>query len=163
MNKADFIVLMQNTQAPLKNMVSMIPEDKIDWAPGDGFMTVGQVLKHLTENWCLLRMMVTGEWPFSSEEEMAAAMRLENMPSCTREEAWPAMEKDLTDAVAYLTDEVSEDDFFSKVVTAPWGFKGEIWKALLMAQEHQANHKMQLHVYMKLLGLPVDTQTLYGA
>jgi len=39
-------------------------------------------------------------------------------------------------------------------VTAPWGFKGEIWKGVLMAIEHQLNHKMQLHIYLKLLGLP---------
>ena len=27
---------------------------------------------------------------------------------------------------------------------------------------HFNNHKMQLFTYLKLLGLPVDTQTLYG-
>jgi hypothetical protein len=28
--------------------------------------------------------------------------------------------------------------------------------------EHFNNHKMQLFTYLKLLGLPVNTQTLYG-
>ncbi len=37
-----------------------------------------------------------------------------------------------------------------------------MWKAVLMAKDHQAHHKMQLHPYLKLLGLPVNTQTLYG-
>ena len=162
MNKSDFIEIMKSTQAPLKAMVEMIPDDKLDWAPAPHFMTIGQILKHLSENWCLLRMMVTGEWPFSDCDEMAAAMALENMPSCTKEEAIAAMEKDLADAVAYLENEISEEDLLSKVVTAPWGFKGEIWKAVLMAQQHQVNHKYQLHQYLKLLGLPVNTATLYG-
>jgi hypothetical protein len=28
--------------------------------------------------------------------------------------------------------------------------------------EHFINHKMQLFTYLKLLGLPVNTETLYG-
>jgi hypothetical protein len=28
--------------------------------------------------------------------------------------------------------------------------------------EHQVSHKMQLHLYMKQLGLAVNTGTLYG-
>jgi hypothetical protein len=31
-----------------------------------------------------------------------------------------------------------------------------------MAKGHQVNHEMQLHLYLKLLKLPVNTQTLYG-
>ncbi|MCP4148962.1 MAG: DinB family protein, partial [bacterium] len=36
MNKQDFIIIMQRTQKPLTNMVEMIPEDKLDWAPDEG-------------------------------------------------------------------------------------------------------------------------------
>ena len=162
MNKQDFIEMMQKTQAPLKRMVEMIPDDKLDWAPGDGFMTVGNVLKHLSENWCVIKMIVTNEWPFSNMEDMAEAMKLENMPACTKAEALGAMERDLSDAVDFITSEISEEDFINKEVSAPWGFKGQIWKAVLMAKEHQVNHKMQLHIYLKLLGQPVNTETLYG-
>ena len=162
MNKQDFIEMMQRTQAPLKNMVEMVPDDELDWAPGETFMTVGQVLKHLSENWCIIKMMVTNEWPVSSMEEMAEAMKLENMPSCTKAEALGAMEQDLSGAVEYIEKEISEEDFFNKEVSAPWGFKGQIWKAVLMSKDHQLNHKMQLHIYLKQLGLPVNTGTLYG-
>ncbi len=162
MNKQDFIEMMQRTQAPLKNMVEMIPEDKLDWAPGEGFMTVGQVLKHLTENWCVVEMMARNEWRFSNMEEMAEALKLGNMPTCTKAEAWSAMEQDLNNAVDYIEHELSEEDFFNKEISAPWGFKGQIWKAVLLAKEHLVNHKMQLHIYMKQLGLPVNTETLYG-
>lgn len=162
MNKQDFIEMMQKTQAPLKNMVEMIPDDKLDWAPGEGFMTVGKVLKHLTENWCVIKMMVENEWRFSSMEEMAEALKLENMPSCTKAEALGAMKQDLNSAVDFIKHEISEEDFFNKEISAPWGFKGPIWKAVLMAKEHQVNHKMQLHIYLKQLELTVNTETLYG-
>jgi uncharacterized damage-inducible protein DinB len=161
-NKKDFIEIMQKTHTPLKNMVEMIPNDKLDWAPGKDFMTVGQVLKHLGENWCIVKMMVTNEYRFSSTEEIVEAMKLENRPTCTKAEAWAAMEKDLNDAVDYIENELSDEDFLNKVITAPWGFKGEIWKTVVFAKEHQDNHKMQLHLYMKQLGLPVNTETLYG-
>lgn len=161
MNKADFVALMQRTQAPLKKMVEMVPDDKLDWAPEKNCMTVAQVLKHLSENWCIVKMMVTGEWPFTPEE-LAGAMKLENLPTCTKAEAIAALDKDLNDAVAYVGDEVSEEEFFNKKVSAPWGFEGEIWKAVLMAKEHQVSHRMQLHLYLKLLGQPVSTETLYA-
>lgn len=162
MKKNDFIDMIRMTQAPLKPMVEMVPDGKLNWAPGKGFMTVGQVLKHLSENWCIVRMMVTNDWPFSGFEEMIESMKLENMPSCSKAEAILAMEKDLKDTVAYVENEISEEDFFNKIVSAPWGFSGEIWKGVLMAKDHQVNHKMQLHLYLKMLGLPVNTGTLYG-
>ena len=162
MNKKDFIEIMQKTQAPLKNMVEMIPDDKFDWAPGKDFMTVGQLLKHLGGNWSIVKMMVTNEWPFSSEEEVVEAMKLENMATCTKPEARAALEKDLNDAVDFIENELSEEDFFNKEAGTPWGFKGKIWRAVILAMEHQVNHKMQLHLYMKQLGLPVNTGTLYG-
>ena len=162
MNKNEFIEIMKKAQAPLKGMVEMIPDDKLDWAPGEGFMKMGQVIKHLSENWCIVRMMVTNDWPFSDMEELGDAMKLENLPSCTKSEAIAAMEKDLNDAVAYIQNDLSEEVFFEKTVSAPWGFDGEIWKGVLMAKEHQVSHRMQLHIYLKQLGLPVHTGTLYG-
>jgi uncharacterized damage-inducible protein DinB len=162
LNKADFIADIRKTQAPLKAMIEMVPDDKLDWAPAEGFMNLGQLLKHLSENWCVIRMMVTGEWPFSDPKEMEEGMKLENMPSCSKSEALEVMDKDLTDAVAFIEKEISDDDFFAKQVSAPWGFSGAIWQAVLMAKDHQMNHKMQLHIYLKLLGKPVHTGTLYG-
>jgi len=162
MNKNDFVEQMRSTQQPLMRMVEMIPDDQLSWAPARGFMTLGQLIKHLTANWCIVRMMVTGDWPVSDPAELAEAAELEDLPFCSKAEALREMQKDLDDAVAYIEKEVSEEDFFSRTVSAPWNWTGEVWKAVLMAKDHQANHKMQLHLYLKLLGLPVNTQTLYG-
>jgi len=160
--KKDFTDQMKQTHAPLAAMIRMVPDGRIDWAPGKGFMTVGQLIRHISENWCIVRMLVKAEWPFKSEQEMVEGMKLENIPSCSKAEALALSEKDLAEAVQFIEVEISEKDFFSKMVTAPWGFKGEVWKGVLMACEHFLNHKMQLHLYLKLLGLPVNTGTLYG-
>ena len=162
MTKHDFVEIMRQTHAPLEKMLEMVPDTKLSWAPAAGFMTFGQLIKHISENWCLIKMMVTNQWPPSSPEEMAEAMKLENIPSGSRHEAIAAAKCDLEDAVAYVEHEIAEDAFFNQVVSAPWGFKGEIWKAVLMAQEHFLNHKMQLHLYLKQCGASVHTGTLYG-
>lgn len=162
MTKRDFFEIMKRTQAPLENMVKMIPDDKLNWAPDSHFMNMGQLIRHLSENWVIIKMMITNEWPFSDPKEMENAMKLENMPSCSKEEAIKAMKEDLDNAIAYLKNDVSEEDFFNTKVSAPWGFEGEIWKAALMAKDHQMNHKMQLHQYLKILNQPVNTNTLYG-
>jgi uncharacterized damage-inducible protein DinB len=162
MNKHDFIEQMLMTQQPLIKMVEMVPEDQLNWAPAQGFMTMAQLLKHLSANWCIIKMMVTDSWPDSTPEEMAEAMKLENLPSCSKAEALEEMKRDLENAAEYVEKEISEEDFFSRIVSAPWNWAGEIWKAVLMAKDHQVNHKMQLHLYLKLLKLPVNTQTLYG-
>lgn len=161
--KSDFIEMMRRTQAPLKTMIEMVPEDKLDWAPDKNFMSIAQVLKHLSENWCVIKMMVTNQWPFNDFKEMQEALKLENMSGCSKAEALQAIVTDLNETIDFIEKDISEEDFFSKVVTAPWGFEGEIWKAVLMSKNHQVNHKMQLHLYLKLLGKPVNTQTLYGA
>ena len=105
---------------------------------------------------------MTNKWPTTDPKAMEEGMKLENMPGCSKAEALAAIEKDLNEAIKYIEKEISEEDFFSKVVAAPWGFEGEIWKAVLMVQSHILNHKMQLHLYLKLLGQPVHTGTLYG-
>ena len=107
-------------------------------------------------------MFVTGEWPSSGEEETAEAMKLENLPSCTKEEALSGLEKDLQEGINYIQDAISEEDFFNKVVTAPWGYEGRICDAVVLTRDHFLNHKMQMFLYLKLLGLPVNTTTLYG-
>jgi hypothetical protein len=161
--KSDFIELMRRTQTPLKGMIEMVPDNKLDWAPDKGFMSTAQVLKHLSESWCVIKAMVTNQWPFNDFKELQESLKLENMPGCSKAEALQAIEKDLNDTIDFIENEISDEDFFSKVVSAPWGFNGETWKAVLMAKDHLVNHKMQLHIYLKLLGQPVNTQTLYGA
>jgi hypothetical protein len=44
----------------------------------------------------------------------------------------------------------------------PWGWKGKFELLAVGFLGHFNNHKMQLFIYLKLLGLPVNTETLYG-
>jgi len=106
-----------------------------------------------------LRCLFTGQWPHTLEQ-MMELMKLENITSCSVEEALSRLEKDKTVLREFL-DSLSEEDFTHKVVSAPWGMGGKMERMAIAFLEHFTNHKMQLFTYLKLLGFPVDTATLY--
>ena len=81
-------------------------------------------------------------------------------PSCGVEEAIANLDKDKATLRAIL-DGLSEDEFATKIISVPWGWKSKMEKMALDFRDHFVHHKMQLFTYLKLLGLPVNTETLY--
>jgi len=94
-------------------------------------------------------------------EEMGESMKLENLPSCSPQEALDKLEKDKK-VLRQILGGVSEEDFTNKVVSVPWGMTAKVERIAISFLNHLSNHKMQLFTYLKLLGLPVNTETLYG-
>jgi len=138
---------------PAEKMITMVPSDKLDWKPGPSFMSMGQLICHLSGGiGAELRMLIDNSWPpMDGPHEFA---------SCTVAEALANLEKDksiLRDVLA----KVSEEEFATKIVSVPWGWKASIEIMALHFRDHFSNHKMQLFTYLKLLGFPVNTETLY--
>jgi uncharacterized damage-inducible protein DinB len=159
MTKNEFYELVMGNYGPAEKLIGMVPADKLNWKPGPGFMSVGQVICHLSDGLGGgLEMLVSGKWP--SMEEMEVGMKLENLPSCSPQEALNKLEKDKK-TLRQVLDGMSEDDFTNKVVSVPWGWKAKMELMGIHFLEHFTNHKMQLFTYLKLLGLPVNTETLY--
>jgi hypothetical protein len=160
MTKNEFCEVVLQSMGPAEKLIGMVPADKLDWKPAPTFMSLGQVICHMSEGMGSgLETLLSGKWP--SMEEMNAGMKLENMPSCGVQEALSKIEKDKTILRATL-DGISEDDFTNRVVSVPWGWKAKFEIMSVNFLEHFNNHKMQLFTYLKLLGLPVNTQSLYG-
>jgi hypothetical protein len=155
--KDEYFQYVLECYKPAENMLKMVPTDKLDWKPGPTFMSMGQVICHLAGGiGGELGMMLNNTWP--KPEEMAEAMK--NMPSCNVQDALAKLENDksvLRDVLAGVT----EEDFASKIVSVPWGWKSKLELMALNFRDHFSNHKMQLFTYLKLLGLPVNTETLY--
>ncbi len=159
MKKDEFFKFALDAYRPTEAMFRMVPADKLDWKPAPNFLTIGQVLYHISAGLgSELQMLITGKWP--TPEEMQASMKPENFPSCGIEDALARLEKDKTALHQVLAD-LSEEDFANKIVSVPWGWQGKFEVMALNFREHFTNHKMQLFTYLKLLGLPVNTQTLY--
>ncbi len=140
-------------------MLKMVPADKLDWKPGPNFMTMGQLICHLSSGiGTELRMLVDNSWP--KPEEMSEAMKQGNMPACSAQEALANLEKDKATLLEVLSG-MTEEEFANKIVSVPWGWKDTMEKMSLNFRDHFAHHKMQLFTYLKLLGFPVNTETLY--
>jgi hypothetical protein len=160
MTKNEFYEIVMESVRPAQKLIGMVPADKLSWRPGPTFMSMGQVINHLSEGLGGgLDMVLTGKWPAMGE--MEAAMKLENMPACGIQEALDRLQKD-SEILHRTLDGVSEADFTNRVVSVPWGWQTKLEIMAVHFLGHFDNHKMQLFTYLKLLGLPVNTETLYG-
>jgi hypothetical protein len=160
MTKNEFYEVVMQSYRPAEKLISMVPADKLNWRPGPTFMSAGQVICHLSGGvGAGLEWLLASKLP--SMEEMAEALKLENLPSCSPQEALDKLEKDKT-ILRQVLDGLSEEEFTNKVVSVPWGVRAKMERMAIGFLTHFTNHKMQLFTYLKLLGLPVDTQTLYG-
>jgi hypothetical protein len=159
MKKDDFYQYALAAFRPAENMLKMIPADKLDWKPASNFMSMGQLICHLADGiGTELQMVVNNSFP--KPEEMSGLPELSKFPTCTVQEALAKLEKDKTTLRDILAG-VTEEDFATRIVSVPWGWKSNLEKMSLDFREHFVNHKMQLFTYLKLLGLPVNTETLY--
>jgi hypothetical protein len=160
MTKDEFYDFAMQAYRPAETLIRMSPVDKLGWRPAANFMSLGQLICHLSEGLGTeLSLLITGNWP--TMEEMDKELRLENMPVCTAAEGLAKLEKDKV-MLRKTLDGISAEDFAQKVVSVPWGVQGKLETMALYFREHLTNHKQQLFTYLKLLGLPVDTTTLYG-
>jgi hypothetical protein len=160
MTKGEFFDFAMQAYRPALTLIQMAPTDKLDWRPGPKFLSLGQLICHLSTGLGAdLRILITGNWP--APEQMQEEMRLEDIPACTVAEALTKLEKDKA-TLSQVLASVSAEDFAQKVVSVPWGVQGKLERMALYFREHFTNHKQQLFTYLKLIGLPVDTTTLYG-
>ncbi len=161
MTKNEFYDCVMEAYKPAEVLIKLVPADKLNWRPGPKFMSLGQVICHLSEGVSAeMNCLITGKWPYNPDQ-MVEMMKLENLPSCGVEEALGKLENDKTRLRTFL-DGISEQDFAEKVVSVPWGWQAKLERMAISFREHFTNHKMQLFTYLKLLDLPVDTSTLYG-
>jgi len=155
--KDEYFQYVLDCYKPAEKMLTMVPADKLDWKPGPTFLSMGQLMCHLAGGiGGELRMMIDNTWPQMGD----LAEGLTNMPSCNVQEALAKLEQDksvLREVLAGMT----EEDFASKIVSVPWGWKSKMELMALNFRDHFVHHKMQLFTYLKLLGLPVNTETLY--
>jgi hypothetical protein len=142
---------------PAETLIKMVPADRLDWKPGPTFMTLGQLICHLSGGiGAELSMMVNNTWPKMETMDPAKMVH----PSCNVAEALAKLEEDKTTLREVLAG-VREKDFAGKIVSTPWGWKFKMEKMALNFRDHFITHKMQLFTYLKLLGFPVNTETLY--
>jgi hypothetical protein len=143
-----------------RRLVALLPEERIDWRPAvDGAWSAAELLGHLCE--CLsgfcaaLYAAYPGRLPdFAGLRELPARER------CSALEA--------AAGVSFYRDRICEgftwvrDADLSRKLPTVFVPEGESLMTLLLGNlEHLINHKYQLFMYLKLIGVSVTSRDLY--
>ncbi|MFC2079463.1 DinB family protein [Candidatus Bipolaricaulota bacterium] len=146
---------MEGAHLAAARLIGMAEGESLDWKPenDDNWMTLGQLIRHLDDS-CgvMFKGFVSGEWDFA-----------EGLPSVESiAEGKTRLEADRLLAIEAL-EGLTDNDLGSRMVKAPWG-QTEQPLGLHLSQmvSHLDSHKCQLFYYLKLLGKPVNTATLWG-
>ncbi|MEX0602237.1 MAG: DinB family protein [Bacteroidota bacterium] len=155
----DYLTYFDEMFRSTEPLFRMVPPDKLDWKPDEKSFTASQLMAHMAGALGVYgNGIATGDWKFKSMREIFVANR--RTPSVS-----------LDDAVRILNDNyaefrrvlgaLSEDDFDRGEIDSPQLGRVTRWRAAMLAVEHHVNHKAELFMYLKFLGVPVNTRHLY--
>jgi len=142
------------------HLIGCLPDNRLDWTPGyERSWPVGLLLGHLLECGAGICAVLAAAEP----ERLSHFNELRKLPvnhRCSREEALDRMRlygACLDEAFPLLT-----DADLSRSIPTVFVPAGEPILTLLLGNlEHLINHKHQLFLYLRLMGVQVDTGDLY--
>jgi len=155
-----------------EGLLNMVDESKLDWKPatGQNWMTMGQLLMHLTGACgACCKGFVTGDWGFPEGVDPSNVPPDQMLPPA---EKLPAV-KSVGEAKKLLADDkklalemlakAGETNLAGQMVKAPWDQTAvQLGCQLLSMIGHLTLHKSQLFYYLKLQGKPVSTMHMFG-
>lgn len=147
------------TLQPTEPLFLLVPADKKDWKPVEGSFTIGQLMLHMAE---ALRINANGiqknEWAVPSMRHIFVANR--KTPSVTSQEALQVYRETAKQFLGIFTT-MSDEEFQHGEVDSFQMGRVQKWRIALMALDHHLNHKAELFMYLKLMGVKVGTKELY--
>ena len=164
---------IRSTYATTDKLLDLVDTNALKWKPpaGSNWMTMGQLLMHLTQACGMgCRGFVTGDWGMPEGVDMSKLKPEEMLP--------PAEELPSLDSVGEARRLIREDQRLAlemvaacseerlacEKARAPWDRADlALGHRLLQMVAHLKQHKGQLFYYLKLQGKPVNTGSLWGA
>lgn len=162
MTRNEYLKFTEGIYKATRGLIQLTPENKLDFKPKDGLMTIAQVLKHLTT--CLgtgLSMAINNSWPDITQDEMLPPA--EKMPkSNSAAEALKEIDQDW-ELLKQEIEKITDGEFNQNKINVPWmPFPMTILELMMQSMEHLSNHRMQLFTWLKLSGEELNTGHLYG-
>ncbi len=169
MKKSEYLKFTRNVVHATRGLIEKTPEGKLDWRPDPSFMKMSAVLHHVSNAvGSLLRDVMNDGWEYRPEGMEGDAGGNAGLPPA---DAYPCVKcideaRRMIDADWKLFEErfamVDEDTFNRQICKIPWMAPETTLKDyMLLTTEHLSNHRMQLFMYLRLLGVKVDTSHLY--
>ena len=160
MTVQNYLSYFDEMVAPTEALFRLVPDDKLQWKPTERSFTASQLMTHMAEALGVYAGGVSeGRWGFASMREIFVRNR--RQPELSIEEAVELYRKNLAlykERVGRLTD----GEFDHGEIDSPQLGRVPRWRAAMLAVEHHLNHKAELFMYLKFLGVPVNTGTLYA-
>lgn len=142
------------------HLFRQIPADKIDWKPTESSFTIGQQLAHLVGALeVYAKGMTSGEWGFQTIRERFLQNR--RTPSVSVDEAINLLHENHKKFKS-IVGALREEEFQGGEIDTPQlGYKAPRWRIGMLAIEHHLNHKTELFMYLKMMGVKVNSAHLY--
>lgn len=156
----NYLTYFDEMLRPTEPIFLLVPPDKLDWSPVEGSFTCGQMMTHMAGALGIYAEgIVSGVWGFHSMRERMLMNR--HAPSVPTEECIRLFREN-RNVFFQKVGGLTEDQFLNEEVNAPQ-FAGmtKRWRVGMLAIEHHLDHKAELFMYLKLLGIRVHTGTLY--
>ncbi|MEO8209125.1 MAG: hypothetical protein ABI840_01080 [bacterium] len=155
-HKEQMLITIEDEFRILKHLHTKIPEGKLEFKPAENMRTIFQLLRYLT--WCglaTLKSFIEGDedspnFEFYKElSEAAQNFKTENFNE--------AMDTQLN-SIKMLFEKFNDEDLLTKNVMMPFGDKLPLGEAIIKTTiKHMTGYKMQLFLYLKILGVEVNT------
>jgi uncharacterized damage-inducible protein DinB len=132
-------------------VVDRVPADRVDWSPGCGAMTFGDLTRHLalTERWLFVEVACGRPSRYDSHDSRWGA----SLPEIR------AMMSRLHDESLSLLAAFAGPDWERRVMT-PAGASMPAWKWLRAMCEHEIHHRGQLYLMLRMCG--IATPPIFG-
>ena len=147
----DFIKYWDNVRSRTVKVVELVPADRIEWAPADGAMTFGDLIRHLAviERWMFVENVFGRPSRYTSHGRELADGR----------DAVVAYLHAMHAETLHELGKLSDADL-DRPATTPAGKPLAAWKWLRGMVEHEAHHRGQIYLMLRMCG--VTTPPIYG-
>ncbi len=175
MTKTEYVQFTRKVVNATRGLIERVPADKLEWRPDPSFFKVSALLHHVSNTvGSQLRDVMNDAWEYRPAEaggdgSGGSGNGGSGLPPA---DAYPVVSR-VSEARAMIDADwklfedcfsrIAEDTFNRQVCKIPWMAPGTTLKEyMLLTTEHLSNHRMQLFMYLRLLGVKVDTTNLYG-
>jgi|DewCreStandDraft_4_1066084.scaffolds.fasta_scaffold30432_4 uncharacterized damage-inducible protein DinB len=160
MTKAQYLSWFDEVVGPTESIFHLVPEDKLQWRLVESSFNVGQILKHIPLSLEFFAKVINNEpLPVRTMREIMIANR--HQKSATVEEAVADMRR-ATARFKEAVNALQENQFQHDELDTPQKGRVPYWRYCTFALEHHIHHLMELHLNLKVLGIAVNTKTLYA-
>jgi uncharacterized damage-inducible protein DinB len=162
MTRNEYLQFVEGIFKATRGLIQSTPDEKLEFKPKEGLMTIAQVLKHVSNALGeSLSMAINNTWPQIPADEMLPAA--EKMPESTSAaEALKEIDHDW-ELLKQEFEKITDGEFNQNKINVPWMPQPMTYAEFMMqAMEHLSNHRMQLFIWLKLSGEALHTGHLYG-